>query len=97
MKISFGSGHDQASLVSSSTLNASGVAPCPSLRSGDEDSSGMSVGMLQRRRPNIMPRRRRKHRNESATGSVFACYSPHMDRCISRYLVPITRFVSGAS
>ena len=30
MKISFGSGHDHAFLVSSPTLNATGDAPCPS-------------------------------------------------------------------
>ena len=38
MKISFGGGHDHASLVSSPTLNATGDAPCPSFRSGDEGS-----------------------------------------------------------
>ena len=37
MKISFGSGHDHASLVSSPGLNATGEAPRLSLRSGDED------------------------------------------------------------
>ena len=46
MKISFGSGHDHASLVSSPTLNATGDAPCPSLRSGERTAcSGMSCAM----------------------------------------------------
>ena len=38
MKISFGGGHDHATLVSSPTLNAAGDAPCLSLGSGEEDS-----------------------------------------------------------
>ena len=43
MKISFGGGHDQASLVSSPGLNATGDAPCLSLRSGDEDSMPLKL------------------------------------------------------
>jgi len=44
VKISFGSGHDHASLVSSPTLNATGDAPCPSFRSGE--SAGLSCAMV---------------------------------------------------
>jgi len=43
VKISFGSGHDHASLVSSPTLNATGDAPCPSFRSGERPAcAGLS-------------------------------------------------------
>ena len=76
MKISFGSGHDHASLVSSPALNAAGDAPCPSLRSGDEDSSGMFAGMGLW--PSQIAATTSQFRNH-----ISPCYSAHMDRCIS--------------
>ena len=104
MKISFGGGHDHASLVSSPT--PTGDAPCLWLRSGDEDSMlGQLRGVCHAASAPfcmLQPVRTRWHpsshvtvsNRKSATSSSFmyGC----VDGCISSVSRDISRFVLHA-
>ena len=86
MKISFGSGHDHASLVSSPTLNATGDAPCPSFRTGEEDS--MLTNSLSTARSVWMSA---GYRQKSYCASSF------MYRCVDGCISSVSREASSCS